>query len=171
MRYSPEHKRFYNDEYYYKDREYKPSRRSKYVVRKDNPMAYLNRRVKMAKYMEKYDCVLCESGWTRGQGWGGLYKAWQAYIISMQNDDMDSMENYAKVIRKIQEDLKIAVCDFPNILKTAALEYASDPENRDLLREEAERLNKDPDDLNSGDVLNIMLEQDRLAYELAGMQY
>lgn len=170
MRYSPQYRKFYNDEYYFKDHEYKPSKRNKYCIRKVDPMVYLARRVRMARYMQKYECEICDSGWTRGQGWGGLYRAWQAFIINKLDDNTDGMEMYAKVIRKIQKDLKIEVRQFPG-LKVAALEYMTDPENRDLLQEEAERLDKDVDDMNSEDVLNVMLEQDKLAYELAGMQY
>ena len=174
-RYSPEHRRFYNDEYYFKDKEYKPSRRNRYVVRKVDPMAYLVRRMKMAKSFE-YQCTvggsgICPSGWTTSQGWAGLYRAWQAFIIRRADNDIDGMQEYARVIRKIQKDMRIEVRVFPD-LKLAALEYMHEPENHDLLEEKAEELDKDDvDDLNSEDVLNIMLEQDRLAYELAGMQY
>jgi hypothetical protein len=170
-RYSPEYRRFYNDEYYFKDKEYKPSKRAKYVVRKNvNPIAYLARRVKMAKYMSSKYAEICPSGWTRGQGWGGLYKAWQAFILYNQANDIDSMQQYAQIIRKIQKDMQLQLHEFPN-LKLAALEYARDPDNHDLLEEKADDLGKEVDDLNSQDVLNVMLQQDRLAYELAGMQY
>ena len=121
------------------------------------------------EYMMNHSGI-CPSGWSRDQGWGALYKAWQAFIIRKYENDRDGMEVYAKVIRKIQQDIGVKMHEFPD-LKLAALEYMHDPENRDLLEEEAKAQDKEVEDLNTEDVLNVMLEQDRFAYELAGMQY
>jgi len=170
--YSPKYKRFYDDSYYYKDHEYKPSKRSKYVIRRNDPLVYINRRMNMAKNMERemYFNNICPSGWTKGQGFAALYRAWEAFIIRKSEDDKDGMETYAKVIRKIQQDINLQIRDFPD-LKLAALEYMNEDENKDLLEEKAEELEKDVDDLSTEDVLSVMMQQDRLAYELAGMQY
>lgn len=171
-RYSPKYKRFYNDQYYFKDHEYKPSRRQFYTVKRTDPLRYLSRRMNMLKQMEHdmYVNGVCESGFTRGQGYGGLYRAWQAFIIRKEDDDREGMEHYARAIRTIQQDIKVKMSQFPQ-LKLMTIEYLKDPENRDLLEEEAMAQNKDPDDLSSEDVLNVMMQQDKLAYEMAGMQY
>jgi hypothetical protein len=167
-RYSPEHRRFYNDQYYYKDKEYKPSKRNSYWTKRKDPLTYIKRRMSMAKRMEYMG--ICPSGWSRDQGWGALYKAWQAFIIRKEDNDRDGMERYAQVIRKIQKDIGIKIHEFAD-LKLVALEYMHDDENKDLLEEKAQELDKEVEDLNTEDVLNIMLEQDRFAYELADMQY
>lgn len=51
-------------------------------------------------------------------------------------------------------------------LKLAAVEYANDPENQELIEDKAAELNKEPDELSSQEILDIMLLQDRKAYEL-----
>ena len=171
-RYSPEHRRFYNNQYYYKDKEYKPSKRNSYWTKRKDPLTYITRRMNATKQLEYqyYHSGICHSGFTKNQGWGALYKAWQAFILRYQDNDKDGMETYAKVIRKIQNDIGIKMHEFPD-LKLAALEYIHDDENKDLLEEKAQELDKEVEDLNTEDVLNVMLEQDRFAYELAGMQY
>ena len=54
-------------------------------------------------------------GFTVGQSWGALRKAWKGYrIAKVQNDDT-KMTEYATKIRKIQGELNIAVSSFPNL--------------------------------------------------------
>ena len=54
-------------------------------------------------------------GFTVGQSWGALRKAWKGYrIAKVQNDDT-KMTEYANKIRKIQGELNIAVSAFPNL--------------------------------------------------------
>jgi hypothetical protein len=54
-------------------------------------------------------------GFTVGQSWGALRKAWKGYrIAKVQNDDT-KMTEYANKIRKIQSELNIAVSSFPNL--------------------------------------------------------
>jgi hypothetical protein len=45
------------------------------------------------------------SGFAEGQTWGGLYKAWMAFIIAKNNDDLEKMNYYAPVIQKLQHEL------------------------------------------------------------------
>ena len=75
------------------------------------------------------------------------------------------MHHYAMGIQKIEKDLGLAIYPFED-LKLAAVEYANDPENQQLIEDKAAELNKDPDELSSQEILDIMLEQDRKAYEL-----
>ncbi len=54
-------------------------------------------------------------GFTVGQSWGALRKAWKGYrIAKVQNDDT-KMTEYATKIRKIQGELNIAIASFPNL--------------------------------------------------------
>lgn len=54
-------------------------------------------------------------GFTVGQSWGALRKAWKGYrIAKVQNDDT-RMTEYATKIRKIQGELNIAISSFPNL--------------------------------------------------------
>lgn len=54
-------------------------------------------------------------GFTVGQSWGALRKAWKGYrIAKVQNDDT-KMTDYATKIRKIQGELNIAISSFPNL--------------------------------------------------------
>ena len=54
-------------------------------------------------------------GFTVGQSWGALRKAWKGYrIAKVQNDDT-KMTKYATKIRKIQGELNIAISSFPNL--------------------------------------------------------
>lgn len=58
---------------------------------------------------------LSNQGFTVGQSWGALRKAWKGYrIAKVQNDDT-KMTEYANKIRKIQGELNIAISSFPNL--------------------------------------------------------
>ena len=55
------------------------------------------------------------SGFTIGQSWGALRKAWKGYRIAKVQKDNPKMTEYANKIRKIQGELNIAVSSFPNL--------------------------------------------------------
>jgi hypothetical protein len=73
---------------------------------------------------DKQSKKLLPSGFTEGQTWGGLYKAWLAFIISKSNDDLDKMQFYAAVIQKLQAELGLHPTPF-NELKMSGLGYYS----------------------------------------------
>ena len=54
-------------------------------------------------------------GFTVGQSWGALRKAWKGYRIAKVQSDDTKMTEYANKIRKIQGELNIAVSSFPNL--------------------------------------------------------
>lgn len=54
-------------------------------------------------------------GFTVGQSWGALRKAWKGYRIAKVQSDDTKMTEYANKIRKIQGELSIAVSSFPNL--------------------------------------------------------
>ncbi|MGC1132895.1 MAG: hypothetical protein WA941_08730 [Nitrososphaeraceae archaeon] len=167
MSYSTRYHRFYNDRYYWSKNEYRPSVRRK---QKDNDIfTLIQRRIKWMKRVElgrgySYDKI-CPSGYTRNQGWIALCKAWKGFVARKREDDIEGMHYYAMGIRKIEKDLGISIYPFQD-LKLAAVEYANDPDNQSLIEERAAELNKDPDELSSQEILDIMVEEDRKAYEI-----
>jgi hypothetical protein len=56
-----------------------------------------------------------EGGFSTGQSWGALRKAWKGYRIAKVQGDNVKMTEYATKIRKIQGELKISVASFPNL--------------------------------------------------------
>lgn len=112
-----------------------------------------------------YGDRLCPSGYTRNQGWVALLKAWKGFVVKKSEDDIEGMHRYAIWIRELEKDLGISIYPFQD-LKLAAVEYANDPENHSLLEEKAAELDKDPDELSSQDVLDIMIQQDKYAYDI-----
>jgi hypothetical protein len=175
MRYSPKYKKWYDDRYYYSRedaKEYEPSKRKFYAKNHNwsskNPLDELYNRVRTVRYMEQrsatnnrnaYKYRTCESGYTVGQGYGGLYKAWMGFLINKYENNLQGMIHYAEGIRRMEKDMKLDINEFPELLQ-AASEYVNNPENEELLEEEAERRRKDPDELTSEEILNIMLNSD-----------
>jgi hypothetical protein len=74
---------------------------------------------------DKQSQKVLPSGFTEGQTWGGLYKAWLAFIISKSNDDIDKMEFYAAIIQKLQSELGLYPTPFPE-LNMSSLGFYSD---------------------------------------------
>ena len=74
---------------------------------------------------DKHSKKLLPSGFTEGQTWGGLEKAWMAFIIAKNNDDLEKMNYYAPVIQKLQHELGLKPTDFPE-LNLSALGFFSD---------------------------------------------
>lgn len=56
-----------------------------------------------------------EGGFSTGQSWGALRKAWKGYRIGKVQGDNVKMTEYATKIRKIQGELGISVASFPNL--------------------------------------------------------
>ena len=56
-----------------------------------------------------------ENGFTTGQSWGALRKAWKGYRIAKVQDDNAKMIEYATKIRKIQEELGVSRASFPQL--------------------------------------------------------
>ncbi len=56
-----------------------------------------------------------ENGFSSGQSWGALRKAWKGYRIAKVQSDNVKMTEYATKIRKIQGELGISLATFPNL--------------------------------------------------------
>jgi hypothetical protein len=53
--------------------------------------------------------------YSTGQTWGALRKAWKAYRIAKVQNDREKMLEYAKRIRKLQEELGVEKAKFPDL--------------------------------------------------------
>ena len=56
-----------------------------------------------------------ESGYTVGQGWGCLDKAWVGFMRARRLENNADMRLYASIIQKVEKDLNIPVSDFPEL--------------------------------------------------------
>ena len=55
------------------------------------------------------------SGYTVGQTWGGLYKAWLGYCIAVNKNEGEKTLLYASIIQKLQRELRIPVREFAEV--------------------------------------------------------
>jgi hypothetical protein len=55
------------------------------------------------------------SGYTVGQTWGGLFKAWLAYCIALNKNEDEKTLLYASIIQKLQRELGIQVREFAEV--------------------------------------------------------
>ena len=55
------------------------------------------------------------SGYTVGQTWGALHKAWLGYCIAVNKDEGEKTLLYASIIQKLQRELSIPVRKFAEV--------------------------------------------------------
>jgi hypothetical protein len=55
------------------------------------------------------------SGYTVGQTWGALHKAWLAYCIAVSKNEDEKTLLYASIIQKLQRELGIQVREFAEV--------------------------------------------------------
>ena len=55
------------------------------------------------------------SGYTVGQTWGALHKAWLGYCIAVNKDEGEKTLLYASIIQKLQRELSIPVREFAEV--------------------------------------------------------
>jgi hypothetical protein len=55
------------------------------------------------------------SGYTIGQTWGGLHKAWLGYCIALSKGEDENALLYASIIQKLQRELGIPVREFAEV--------------------------------------------------------
>lgn len=86
--------------------------------RKFNLYHYLQRTKK--SYYNRGDDKTLDSGFTIGQTYGGLYKAWAKYIItkSQQNYDEHDAAGVASFIQKLEGELNLPKASFPELKMT-----------------------------------------------------
>jgi|SRR5690242_1987974 len=91
---------------------------------------------------------MLDSGFYEDQTHGALAKAWVAYTISTQKDDLERKQYYAAVIQKLQRELGISVTRFEE-LEMCALEFFEN--NAELFKD---------DEVAEDEVLQKMMEND-----------
>ena len=95
--------------------------RSRLRKRKNNPYRFGFH--KYSKYYcdtenknESYDRdKILDSGFTVGETWGCLEKAWVGFRASKRLDNDKDMKLYASVIQRLEKELKIEVNGFPEL--------------------------------------------------------
>jgi hypothetical protein len=55
------------------------------------------------------------SGYTIGQTWGGLFKAWLGYCIALHKSEDEKTLLYASIIQRLQRELGIPVREFAEV--------------------------------------------------------
>jgi hypothetical protein len=55
------------------------------------------------------------SGYTIGQTWGALHKAWLGYCIAMNKNEDENALLYASILQKLQRELGIQVREFAEV--------------------------------------------------------
>jgi hypothetical protein len=55
------------------------------------------------------------SGFTAGQTWGALHKAWLGYCIALDKNEGEKTLFYATIIQKLQRELRIPVREFAKV--------------------------------------------------------
>ena len=95
--------------------------RSRLRKRKNNP--YWPRFYRFSKYYSgtanengSYDKnKIIDSGFTLGESWGCLEKAWVGYRAAKRLENDEDMKLYASIIQRLEKELKIEVNDFPEL--------------------------------------------------------
>jgi len=82
---------------------------------------------------------LLDSLYFENQTWGALHKAWKGYIIGKSKFELDRMEYYASVIRKLQKELGLEISSFPDLNPASLDSFEENPENmpQEISEEEA----------------------------------
>jgi hypothetical protein len=55
------------------------------------------------------------SGYTVGQTWGALHKAWLGYCIALSKNEDENALLYASIVQKLQRELDIPVREFAEV--------------------------------------------------------
>ena len=102
---------------------YPYNRRPRSRLRKRKNSPYYPRFYRFSKYYShlanKSGCYdkdrILESGFTVGESWGCLEKAWVGFRAAKRLDNEKDMKQYASVIQRLEKELKIEVNDFPEL--------------------------------------------------------
>lgn len=88
---------------------------------------YTNLKYSKPSHTNRDTLLLLKSGYTAGQTWKGLSKAWIGYNIAKNDNDVEKMIHYANIILKLQNELADAgivrrenLATFPHLNLAAA---------------------------------------------------
>src|SRR5918995_2362349 len=87
--------------------------------------------------------IPCPSGYTRGQGWGLLHKAWIGFKRANNPRNGESLQlklYWASMIQSIQTDLGIARSSFPNLSLLGDVVFLYDKDKELELQEQHDEL-------------------------------
>ena len=65
--------------------------------------------------LTSHEVMSSRGNFTIGQTWGALKKAWKGYRIAKVQNDRAKMEEYAKKIKTLQDELGVKQADFPEL--------------------------------------------------------
>jgi len=84
---------------------------------------------------------ILDSGFTVGESWGCLEKAWVGFRAAKRRENDEDMKLYASIIQRLEKELKIEINDFPELGVCACnLEEANTEEEEDRDEEEDSKL-------------------------------
>ena len=84
---------------------------------------------------------ILDSGFTVGESWGCLEKAWVGFRVAKRLENDEDMKLYASIIQRLEKELKIEVNDFPELgLCTCNLEETNTEEEKEEDEEEDSKL-------------------------------
>ena len=106
-----------------RNRWYPFNRRSRSRLRKRKNNPYWPGFYRFSKYYSgtanengSYDKnKIIDSGFTVGESWGCLEKAWVGFRAAKRLENDEDMKLYASIIQRLEKELKIEVNDFPEL--------------------------------------------------------
>jgi hypothetical protein len=88
---------------------------------------------------------IIDSGFTVGESWGCLEKAWVGFRAAKRLENVEDMKLYASIIQRLEKELKIEVNDFPELgLCACNREEANTEEEEDQDEEDSKLAIIDP---------------------------
>ena len=95
-------------------------------LRKKNPYQLGQYRIQNQQFPQPSLCVYhrlqqaekdrkLPSGYTIGQTWGPLHKAWLGYCIALSKNEDENALLYASIVQKLQRELDLQVREFPEV--------------------------------------------------------
>jgi hypothetical protein len=89
---------------------------------------------------------ILESGFTVGETWGCLDKAWVGFMAAKRLENDKDMRLYASIIQRLEKELNIEVNDFPELglcvceIENDAMEEDEKQDEDDLIQIDFDRL-------------------------------
>jgi hypothetical protein len=101
-------------------------------LRKRNTIKGFKKYYNFATENNDYRDRVLNSGFTVGQTWGCLDKAWFGFRAAKRLENYSDMKLYASVIQRLEKELKIDVREFPELeLCACELKNAQEEEDED----------------------------------------
>jgi hypothetical protein len=106
------------------------TRRPRSRLRKRNTIKGFRKYYSFSKENNDDRDRVLDSGFTVGQTWGCLDKAWVGFRAAKRLENYSDVKLYASIIQRLQKELKIEVNDFPELgLCACEQEYGKEDED------------------------------------------